>query len=278
MAENKSLITTTMKSMQTDFERIIPAQYVSDPKKYLTNTLRSIQRNPELMKYTYNKGTCIKLVLEVEKLARVGLQIGGNRPQAYIVPFRSSPVAIPTADGYKFIVTSGKNPLFKKVSLHPIYKDDKIELDEPNGIFKKKQSSGSNFNDDPKDFQGFVFVGVNHDGEKTVRKVTKNEIEQHRKFSPQKEGNIWKNHYMRMAEKTAYKHVLRDYIYLCEGLANIDELEVINNEKTIQDKKKTLDANNFSQPTKTIEPEVIEKKIEIKPKNAAAALPEIDIN
>jgi len=262
MTEKKSLIISTMQGMQKEIEGVLPANYITDKKKYLKNTLRAIQRNPDLMQYTYQKSTCFKLVFEIEKLARVGLQIGGTRPQAYIVPFKSHPCAIPTADGYRFIVTAGKNPLFKKVNLYPIYKGDKFDLDESNGIFKKKESTGDNFNKDIKDFQGFVFVAESFDNDKTVKKVTKNDIEQHRRFSPSKEGAIWKNHYMRMAEKTAYKHVLRDYVGLCEGLSIIDELEREREKETPTEKSTALNADSFSQPAPVIENKKEEKKKE----------------
>ena len=238
----------TIKERKNDISQLMPT-IIENKDDFFKNTEIAIKRDPDLLKYTWNQTSCVKLVTEIEKLARIGLTIGGHKPQAYIVPFGDNPVAIPTANGYKFVVTAGKLPLFKSVELYKIFKDDKFELDEANGVFNKIEKSGANFNVNENDFAGFVFVGILKTGEKVVKKVTRNTIDnQHKRFSKQKSGSIWTDHYMRMAEKSAIKHVLSDYIFMCEGLANMEDFDGMQYNQTSEEKSNLIDAEAFTVP------------------------------
>jgi phage RecT family recombinase len=254
----------TLENNKKTIESIMPP-IVEDKEKFFANTTLAIKRNPDLMKYTFDKQSCLLLVVEIEKLARLGLSIGGVRPQAYIIPFGNRPTAIPTADGYKFMVTSGANAIFSDIRLHHIYKGDSFTLDESNGIFEKIQTTADCFETEKEDnFVGIVFVGTKKNGDKIVQKVTKTEIEHHRRFSPQKEGSMWKNHYMRMAEKTAIKHILRDFVYVCEGIATIEEFESNQVKESVNEKTKKIKTDSFEIPASVIvESEIVEEKKEV---------------
>lgn len=246
--EKQNYWVDTIKERKNDISQLMPT-IIENKEDFFKNTEIAIKRDPDLLKYTWNQTSCIKLVTEIEKLARIGLTIGGHKPQAYIVPFGDNPVAIPTANGYKFVVTAGKLPLFKSVELYKIFKDDKFELDEANGVFNKMEKSGADFNVNENDFAGFVFVAIFKDGEKVVKKITRNTIDnQHKRFSKQANGATWTNHYMRMAEKSAIKHALSDYIYMCEGLANMEDFEGVQYKQTTEEKSKIIDADAFTVP------------------------------
>jgi len=264
-AQQQNYLMTVLKK-----DRLISTipSIVSDKNKYYENTINAIRRDPQLLQFTYDQATCIRLVTEIEKLARVGLTIGGIRPQAYIISFKNKkgdliPTTIPTSDGYKFIVTSGKNPLFSNVNLHEIYENDEnMKLDEGNGIFENPISL--------KDINNrgliiaYVFDGMMANGKRILKIITLKTIFEHKNFS--KSDSIWNAHFKRMCEKTAYKHVLRDFIYICEGLANLDEIDPtfdIDNQQH-DEKVNTINKDAFKTAAPQEETQEVKKKNETK--------------
>jgi recombinational DNA repair protein RecT len=253
----------TLDKMRPEIESQMPS-IVDDKDKYFKNTIIAIKRNPDLLSYTFNQNSCVKLITEVEKLARVGIQIGGIHPQAYIVPMKGSPVAIPTATGYKFVVTSGKHALFKHIDVFPIYKGDTFDLNEADGVFSKHETSGDTFDRKDDEFVGFVIVAEMTDefeNKKIARKVTRSTIETVRSHSPVFNAYVnkkipkykctWETDFMSMAEKAAVKKFLKPYVSMCEGLAELDEMDQSDNEnhEDIESKVNSIDVNAYSEGT-----------------------------
>jgi len=245
---------------EDDVSKYTPS-IVSDKKKYFDNIVAAVKRDTDLLKYLNTREDVIKLISQLEKLARVGLTIGGIKPQAYIIGFNTknglSLATIPTADGYKFIASTGKNAIFKNITLHEIHQNDKeMHLDEGNGIYENPQTILSL--SQRGDIIGYVFDGMKQDGFRVLKFISIEVIDEHKKFS--KQDHFWKTHYKRMCEKTAIKYVLRDFIYVCEGLANMEELEDYGDSQnmTHQEKADAIDADSF------IDTPPIEKKSDFK--------------
>ena len=251
MSDQKNYFLETLH--EDKLTQIIPS-IVVDKNKYFESIKNAILRDNNLLQYTYNKESCIKLVCQLEKLARVGLTIGGINPQAYIVGYNSKKYGlvlstIPTADGYKFIATTGKNAIFKNITLHEIHENDnKMFIDEGQGKFENPQTIESLKNKGK--IVGYVFDGVKQDGFRVLKYVSIEDIEFHKQFTKQdlsKPDAFWNKHYKRMCEKTAIKHVLRDFIYVCEGLANIEEIEEYEDHDKMSNKEKAeaIEVNGF---------------------------------
>jgi len=181
----------------------------------------------------------------------MGLQIGGQVPQAYIVPMQETAELIPTAAGYRFIVTSEQAVLQDYIQ-KPVYDGDSVKIDAMTGEVKHE----IDITDKKRKLVGIYAVFTELDGTKHADYISLGDIIEIRdKWSRKnKEGQwskAWRNAETAMCMQKAAKHFLKPYAAQKEGLSMALAVS--------EDKEVT-----FEQPDYIEAEKVEEKKAEVK--------------
>lgn len=106
-------------------------------KAYFTKLMANISNEDNLKPLFQSRKGLFTLYKTVSKAVELGLNIGGVRPHAYILPYGETASLIPSADGYRFVVTAGENPIFREVDHGIVRKgDSNFKIDESNGLLE----------------------------------------------------------------------------------------------------------------------------------------------
>jgi recombinational DNA repair protein RecT len=223
---------------------MVKASYMSEGQEiYFKRALLNIKENNDLLAMSKTKEGAESLFTCISNALQMGLQIGGQIPQAYIVAMPTKngkkAVLVPTINGYKFIVLSDP-PVLKDFFISPVYEKelDGFSINKPGGIVNHMIYAGK----DRGQLIGVYAIMENLSGVKRADWMTRTEIENLRNnYSPSykayKAGKLpaeycsWLTDFDMQAIKTAGKRFLKPYAGLKEGLAMAlsvsDEIEEI---------------------------------------------------
>ena len=287
--------------MQNDLWKTRPAYMPSVKKEmYFQKAIMHISNQETLKPLTATKEGLFQIYLSLCKAVQLGMNVGGIRPHAYIVPrkkylkgggWNGEYIAtfIPTQDGYRYVVTTGKTAIFKDVLWGVVRAGyDKFQI---------KESTGEIIHDsDPiKTAKGEILgiwvkcVRINRDDIDIVKFITIEKINGIRdrysdsyKYavkSGKKEGSPWQTDYEEQCIKTAIKSVLKHYISKCEGIAQLDEIEAAEAEEyNNMDMSERMDNKLDKVIENQTETETIpaEKIINVEPEPAEKTKPQPD--
>jgi|GEM_PF-4343088 len=196
----------------------IKASFLNEKQDvYFNRALLSISQNNDLMALARTKPGATSLFMCISRALQMGLQIGGQIPQAYIVPMKNTATLIPTADGFKFIALSDP-PILKRFTVRAVYEGEKFNLNFATGEvtheidYKTKRGR----------LMGVYAMLVELDGTSIAEYMPVADIEKIRDthsiyFKNFKKGP-WVDDFDMMCLKTAAKRFLKPYAALKEGI------------------------------------------------------------
>lgn len=265
--------------------------YMPSIKKemYFQKAIMHISNQESLKPLTASREGLFQIYLSLCKAVQLGMNVGGIRPHAYIVPrkkyekgqWKGEYIAtfIPTQDGYRYVVTTGKTAIFKDV----IWGVVRAGYDK----FQIKESTGEIIhNSDPIKTAKSEILGIwvkcvriNKDDIDIVKFITIEKINGIRdrysdsyKYAVKNKNNSgspWQTDYEEQCIKTALKSVLKHYISKCEGIAQLEEIEAAEaeeyNNKDIPERMDSRLDNVIENQNNDIIP--IEKVIEATPES-----------
>lgn len=213
---------------------------------YFKRALIDIMGRKELLPISKTEIGAASIMNCIIDAVQMGLQIGGNIPQAYITPFGEKAELIPTAEGYRFITTvntarEGEKPnnLLNNFSIRAVYDGENFSLDYHEAAVKHTYDGRT-----PRGKLIGVYVIIEEiTGRRRIEYMTRAEIEsvrdtKSRYFMSQKKGP-WKDDFDAMCLKTAAKRFLKPYAAMKEGLAMVlavDDGDPIQDKRPIQDR------------------------------------------
>lgn len=199
-------------------------------KAYFARLITNIANNDKL-KDSLNSRQGLYSVYEcMSKAIQLGLNIGGTRPQAQIVPFKGKATLVPTSDGLRWAVISKPDPIFKDVITRVVYEGENFSIDYAtdkiihnyDGIEKLGQ------------WRGITTELINFEGKNYVYYISRAQVEKIRdtyskSYQAFKNGKIssspWVDSPEEMAKKTHIKQVLKPYVSEKEALAALYEID-----------------------------------------------------
>ena len=120
--------------------------YMPSVKKnmYFQKAIMHISNQESLKSLTATKEGLFQIYLSLCKAVQLGMNVGGIRPHAYIVPRKKykdgkfngeyTAVFTPTQDGYRYVVTTGATAIFKDVLWGVVRAGyDKFQIKESTG-------------------------------------------------------------------------------------------------------------------------------------------------
>jgi len=221
--------------------------YMSIKKKeiYFQKAIMNLSNQESLKPLMASREGLFQIYMALCKAVQLGMNVGGIRPHAYIVPrkkyvdrkFTGEYIAtfVPTQDGYRYVVTTGATAIFKDVIWGVVREGYERLL--------VKESTGEIIHDsDPIKTANTQILGVwvkcvriNSEDIDIVKFVAIDKIHNTRdRYSDSykyaiknnsKDGSPWQTDYEEQVIKTALKSVLKHYIGKCEGIAQLDEIE-----------------------------------------------------
>ena len=157
------------------------------------------------------------------KAATMGVQIGGQFPQAYFMPAEGKAVLVISAGGLGFVAAHGPGAVLRYApELVRVYEKDLLVIDQAAGEVRKHQFNP--FVDRGK-LVGWYMRQMYLDGHVEIPSVTvakvKSIIDAYSRTTTAKGDMMpaWKKSPEEMADKTAAKHLLGRPARLAEGLA-----------------------------------------------------------
>lgn len=240
MAENKNaliVMTETKKMSLWDMK----ASYLPniDMDVYFKRALITVLENKDLAALSKTEAGALSILKCIGKAVQMGLQIGGNIPQAYVVPFKDGASLIPTAEGYRFICLSENEPVLRGFAVRAVYDGEDFSLDYGSGTVKHTY--------DGKTKRGKL-IGVycqieDLSGAKKVEYLPREEIERirdaHSRYYSATQKGPWKDDFDAMCLKTAAKKFLKPYAAMKEGLAMalaVDDGDPVRDNRPISDR------------------------------------------
>jgi len=196
---------------------------------YFKRALLNIFENNEILSLAQTEDGAKSIFKCLAAALQMGLQIGGQIPQAYVVAMPSGnnkkkAVLIPTFTGYRFIAVSAP-PVLEDIYISAAYEKDKISIDKPNGVVKHEIHTGP----DRGKLVGVYAILTNLNGTMRADWMSRKEIENVRDnhsssyiaFKAKKLSSkncAWETDFDQQAIKTAGKRFLKPYAALKEGL------------------------------------------------------------
>lgn len=166
------------------------------------------------------------------KAATMGLQIGGQYPQAYLVPKKkngnSEAILVPTAEGLAFISAHGPGAVLTSIpELVRVYEQDEFRLDKAAATVKHVPANP--FGDAGK-LAGYYMILHYTDGHTEVQTIARKKVESiseaySTKTFPSGDAPAWKKSPEEMFDKIAAKQLLKKPSKESEGLAMLMSLD-----------------------------------------------------
>jgi len=211
---------------------------------YFKRALITVMENKDLAAMSKTDAGAMSVLQAIGRALQMGLQIGGNIPQAYIVPFKDRDGVqraslIPTAEGYRFICTAEPDPVLRDFDVRAVYDGEDFSLDFSSGSVRHSW--------DGKTKRGKL-IGVyckieDLNGNRKVEYMTREEIERIRdtrsKFYINFKKGPWADDFDAMCLKTAAKKFLKPYAAMKEGLAMalaVDDGDPGRDDRSISDR------------------------------------------
>lgn len=203
---------------------------------YFKRALITVMESKELAALAKTEIGALSILKAIGKALQMGLQIGGNIPQAYIVKFGETAGLIPTAEGYRFICMADPDPVLKNFSVRAVYDGEDFSLDYGTGTVKHA------YNGKGRGKLIGVYCQIEDlNGNRKVEYMPREEIERirdtHSKYFINFKKGPWKDDFDAMCLKTAAKKFLKPYAAMKEGLAMalaVDDGEPVRDNRPIQ--------------------------------------------
>lgn len=204
-SSRETVIQATFKSNLQAMVRSAPRAIVS-PDRLIRIALNTITHTPALLDCTVES-----LMGCVMEGTRLGLEIGGQAGECYMVPFKDNKSGKRIAQfisGYKgMIALAYRNSRVKALRAYPVFEGDEFDYgygDTP--FIKHKPSRQLPANPAAALTATYCVVELNGGG-KLLRVVEREEIETHRKrsASARQASSPWNTDYVAMAVKTAIR-------------------------------------------------------------------------
>lgn len=203
---------------------------------YFKRALITVLDNKDLAAISKTETGALSILKCIGKAVQMGLQIGGNIPQAYIVPFKESASLIPTAEGYRFICLSDADPILKSFNVRAVYDGEDFSLDYGAGTVRHT------YNGKGRGKLIGVYCQIEDlNGNRHVEYIPREEIEKirdtHSRYFSATGKGPWKDDFDAMCLKTAAKKFLKPYAAMKEGLAMalaVDDGEPVRDNRPIQ--------------------------------------------
>lgn len=194
-----------------------------DKEQYFKRALVEINTNEQLSKIAKTKEGIISILNELHKAIGMGLQIGNQIPQAYLLPHGNSVSLSPTAEGLEYIATTAPDPtdensipILQSITILPIYEGDDINCPAFSEIEYTPKITA-----DKRNLIGVVGRIIQSDGSFNNKFISRGDIEEIRdKWSKLPNGKAWKNSFDQMARAKAAKRFLKEYAARSEALRN----------------------------------------------------------
>lgn len=229
MSDNK--LVTLINEKKNDLWQIKASYLTEGQEIYFKRALLNIMENKDIVELSKTLPGAGSILRCISSALQMGLQIGGQVPQAHIVamPTKDGRKAtlIPTLNGYRFISLSSP-PVLSDFFISAVYLEElkDFKIDKPAGIVTHFLFPGDNRGP----LIGVYAILEDLNGKKRADWMTRTEIENVRNFhSPAYKaylaGNIkqdkcaWETDFDQQAIKTAGKRFLKPYAALKEGLA-----------------------------------------------------------
>jgi len=188
------------------------------------------------------------------KFSTMGLQIGGQFPHAYLVPFAGKAAPVVTADGYAFACAHGPGAVLVRIpKLEHVYEKDAFHLDAAAAMVKHDFDP---FGDRGK-VVGYYMVLDYLDGHREISTATPKEVEEIEKSYSNKTGPAWTKSLQEMHDSKAAKQLLKKPMRESEGLAmllSLDDYEAPEYTPPPRDIGERM-ADRLDASMRTVEPE-----------------------
>ena len=234
-AEFFSIVGTGRKGIESMFEKmgdeikIIAAPNVAGSfETWSRRALVEIANRDELAPILHSRAGIFSIYKCLARAATMGLQIGGQFPQAYFMPADGKAELVPTAEGYSFVAAHGPGAVLRSVpELIRVYETDKFRIDQKAAVIDHSY--------DPRADRGRLcgwymrleytdgHVEIPYIGLEKVNKI----IESYSRLKTNK-GNLmpaFAKSMDEMQDKTAAKKLLKKPAREAEGLAMLFSLD-----------------------------------------------------
>lgn len=190
-----------------------------------TRALVEVSNRDELKDVLATKTGIFSVYKALTKAATMGLQIGGQFPHAYLVPFQGKAQLVATAEGYAFACAHGPGAVLSNIpKLEHVHENDKLHVDAAAG---KVKHDFEPFGERGK-LVGYYMRLEYLDGHVEIATIRQNEVDDIEKVYSRSDGPAFKKSPQAMHDKTAAKQLLKKPVKESEGLAMLlaaDEYE-----------------------------------------------------
>jgi phage RecT family recombinase len=215
-----------LDTMHDELMAVAAAPVRKQGESWKARALATVTANDGLRDVLAHKRGIWSIYQSLARAAQMGLQIGGNFPHAYLVPFAPQKGAkkqaqlIITAEGYLFAAKHGPQPVIKDATYAAVRDGDEISIDQAKGSVSHRVNPLA----DRGEVLG-VWVQVQPIGAQPVVKwYTKAELikvrdERSLSWKFDKSRSPWSTDEEAMLVKTAVKRALKPYAAEAEGLS-----------------------------------------------------------
>lgn len=228
VATGRKGVEDMLSTMGGEMRQIAAPNVASEFDTWTKRALVDITTNENLRPVIQTREGVHSIYSALSKAATMGLQVGGQFPQAYLVPKSGKAVLMPSADGYIFMTTYGPGAIFSvEPQLHEVYDQDKLAIREAEGKWIHEYPNDNPLGERGK-LIGYFTVLEFKDGRRAIPYVRIAEIEAIEKGYGNTGSTMYQKSLVDAHRKTAMKKMLKPYAKLCEGLAmlmSLDEYE-----------------------------------------------------
>jgi phage RecT family recombinase len=204
--------------MQGELMQIAAESVRKAGSTWMQRAVVSIANNDNLREVLQSKQGLFSVYKSLAKAATMGLQIGGQFPQAHLTPFQGKVELIVSAEGYKHAAVHGPGAVLSSVDVRRVYDGEQVHIDVGGG----KVDHVIDVTKDRGKLIGVYGIMVTADGRRIVEYMTRDEalsIRDRHSVAYRSGKGPWKTDEDAMIEKTAAKKFLRRFAAEAEGLA-----------------------------------------------------------
>lgn len=124
-----------LEKMGEEIKAIAAPNVQKDFDTWSKRALVEIANRDELSPVLSSRHGIFSIYKCLAKASTMGLQIGGQFPQAYFMPAEGKAELVPTAEGYAFVAAHGPGAVLKGVpELIRVYEKDEFRIDQKEGV------------------------------------------------------------------------------------------------------------------------------------------------
>lgn len=216
-------------------------------EKYFKTSVINISNNEKLMEFAQHKQGLYQIYKCLSEAIQVGLVIGGENPLAEIAEFNKGKLGLNIrAEGYAYLVSNGKNAMFKEINPQIVKKGENFSIDYAKNEYIHSWDGSTELGD----IVGVVIEFTKHDNTKMIKYVPLKQIHAskakskgHKYYLEEKEKkpyltSPWVTDEPQMCIKAAMKIVLKPYAKQIKALSFALSVEEADNyrEQPIEDR------------------------------------------